>query len=40
MKDDKKTRELAESICYQEEYGNQDVAPAVLQAKEEMREKD
>ena len=39
MKDDKKTRELAESICYQEEYGNQDVAPAVLQAKEEMREK-
>ncbi len=29
MKDDKKTRELAESICYQEEeYGNQDVAPA------------
>lgn len=39
MKDDKKTGELAESICYQEEYGNQDVAPAVLQAKEEMREK-
>lgn len=30
--------ELAERICYQEEYGNQDVAPAVIMARQEMQE--
>lgn len=38
MKDMSKTRELAERICYQEEYGNQDVAPAVIAAKKEIEE--
>lgn len=38
MKDMSKTRELAERICYQEEYGNQDVAPAVIAARKEMEE--
>ena len=38
MKDMQKTRELAERICYQEEFGNQDVAPAVIEARKEMQE--
>lgn len=39
MKDMQKTRELAERICYQEEFGNQDVALAVIEAGREMKEK-
>ena len=30
---------LAEHICYQEEYGNQDVAPVVIEARREIQEK-
>lgn len=33
-----KTRTLAEHICYQEEFGNQDVAPAVIEARWEIQE--
>ena len=33
------SRELAEHICYQEEYGNQDVAPVVIEARREIQEK-
>lgn len=38
MKDMQKTRELAERICYQEEFGNQDVALAEIEARREMKE--
>ena len=34
-----RSRELAEHICYQEEYGNQDVAPVVIEARSEIQEK-
>lgn len=34
-----RSRELAEHICYQEKYGNQDVAPVVIEARREIQEK-
>ena len=33
FRDMNRSRELAEHICYQEEYGNQDVAPVVIKAR-------
>lgn len=33
-----RTRELAEHICYQEEYGNQDVALVIMEARRELQE--
>ena len=30
---------MDEHICYQEEYGNQDVAPVVIEARSEIQEK-
>ena len=38
MKDECKTRELAEKLCSRDKIGNQDVALAVAKVKEEMRE--
>ena len=39
FRDMNRSRELAEHICYQEEYGNQDVALVIMEAKRELREK-
>ena len=39
MKDEQKTRELAERICHPEEYGEQDVALAIQEAREKIEEK-
>ena len=39
FRDMNRSRELAEHICYQEEYGNQDVAPVVIKARREIQEK-
>lgn len=39
FRDMNRSRELAERICYQEEYGNQDVAPVVIEARREIQEK-
>ena len=39
FRDMNRSRELAEHICYQEEYGNQDVAPVVIEARSEIQEK-
>lgn len=36
--DMERTRELAEHICYQEEYGNQNVAPIIIEARRELQE--
>ena len=38
VKDMPKTRGLARCICYQEKFGNQDVAPAMITAREEIEE--
>ena len=38
VKDMQKTRGLARCICYQEKFGNQDVAPAMITAREEIEE--
>ncbi len=38
MKDEQKTRELAERVCHQEEYGKQDVALAIQEAREKIEE--
>ena len=38
MKDMQKTRGLARCICYQEKFGNQDVALAMITAREEIEE--
>mgnify|MGYP004461589433 CR=1 FL=1 len=39
FRDMNRSRELAEYICYQEEYGNQDVAPVVIEARRAIQEK-
>ena len=39
IKDERKTRELAERICHPEEYGEQDVALAIQEAREKIEEK-
>ena len=39
VKDIQKTRDLARNICYQEEFGNQDVALVVIEARREMQER-
>ena len=39
FRDMNRSRELAEHICYQEEYGNQDVAPVVIEARREIQQK-
>lgn len=39
FRDMNRSRELAEHICYQEEYGNQDVASVVIEARREIQEK-
>ena len=39
MKDMPKTRGLARYICYQEKFGNQDVALVVIEARREMQER-
>ena len=38
MKDMQKTKGLARCICYQEKFGNQDVALAMITAREEIEE--
>lgn len=38
MKDERKTRELAEKLCSRDKLGNQDVVLAVAKVKEEIRE--
>ena len=38
VKDMQETRGLARCICYQEKFGNQDVALAMITAKEEIEE--
>lgn len=38
VKDIQKTRDLARNICYQEEFGNQDVALAMITARKEIGE--
>ena len=37
FRDMNRSRELAEQICYQEEYGNQDVALVIMEAKRELQ---
>ena len=39
VKDIQKTRDLARNICYQEKFGNQDVALVVIEARREMQER-
>ena len=39
VKDMQKTRGLARCICYQEKFGNQDVALVVIEARREMQER-
>ena len=39
FRDMNRSRELAEHICYQEEYGNQDVALLVINARRDILEK-
>lgn len=39
LKDEQKTRKLAERICHPEEYGEQDVALAIQEAREKIEEK-
>ena len=39
MKDECKTRELAECICYQDKYGKQDVALVIQEARDKIEEK-
>ena len=38
VKDMQKTKGLARCICYQEKFGNQDVALAMITAREEIEE--
>ena len=39
MKDERKTRELAECICHQDKYGKQDVALVIQEARDKIEEK-
>lgn len=39
MKDERKTRELAECICHQDKYGKQEVALVIQEARDKLEEK-
>lgn len=40
LKDERKTRKLAECICHQDKYGKQDVALVIQEARDKLEEKD
>ena len=39
LKDERKTRELAECVCHQDKYGKQDVALVIQEARDKLEEK-